>query len=195
MTRPEPLPRGSRTNTGWPGSDLTGEAPNQFPRRHREEQTVPALEPVRATPGHRGQPYTTASPPESQPALTASHPVGTQGRANSNNAGAHTTMGRGGGHAEAPANPTGHLLHEATPPRLGEAAALPLTQMQTQGGSQNEDTERGPNERTGQNPEKELKEMETSHLSEAEFKTLTIRMLDELGGRRDGLSENLHKRQ
>ena len=39
----------------------------------------------------------------------------------------------------------------------------------------------GPNERTEKTPEKELNEMEINNLSDAEFKTLVIRMLKELG--------------
>ena len=38
----------------------------------------------------------------------------------------------------------------------------------------------GPNERTDQNSRKELNEIEISSLSDAEFKTLVIRMLKEL---------------
>ena len=41
---------------------------------------------------------------------------------------------------------------------------------------------------------KELNEMETSSLPESEFKTLVIRMVNELRGRIDELSENLTKR-
>ena len=41
--------------------------------------------------------------------------------------------------------------------------------------------------------EKELNKMETSNLSEAEFKTLVIRMLQELKGRVDELSENFKR--
>ena len=53
------------------------------------------------------------------------------------------------------------------------------------GGCQNEETKKhGPNERTDQNSRKELNKMETSYLSDAEFKTLVIKMLK-------GLSEDL----
>ena len=45
----------------------------------------------------------------------------------------------------------------------------------------NEETKKyGPSERTEQTPEKELNKMEISSLSDAEFKTLVIRMLNEL---------------
>ena len=64
--------------------------------------------------------------------------------------------------------------------RQGVKAALPNTQKQTQGGCQNEKTKKyGPNERK-KTPEKELNEMGTRNLSDAEFKTLVIRMLSEL---------------
>ena len=42
-------------------------------------------------------------------------------------------------------------------------------------------------------PEKELNKMETSHLLDKEFKTLVIRMLNELRGIVDKLSENFKK--
>ena len=64
--------------------------------------------------------------------------------------------------------------------RQGVKAALPSTQIQTQGGCQVEETKKyGTNDRTAQNktPEKELSEMEITSLSDAEFKTLVIRML------------------
>ena len=64
--------------------------------------------------------------------------------------------------------------------RQGVKVALPNTQKQTQGGSQNEDTKKyGPNERTEQNPRKRTKR-NGDNLSDAEFKTLVIRMLKEL---------------
>ena len=51
----------------------------------------------------------------------------------------------------------------------------------TQGGCQNEETKKhDPNERTDQTPEKQLNKMEISNLSDAEFKTLFIRILKEL---------------
>lgn len=39
----------------------------------------------------------------------------------------------------APLGPTGHLLHKATLPKLGDVAHLPNTQKQTEGGGQNEE--------------------------------------------------------
>ena len=76
---------------------------------------------------------------------------------------------------------TGHLLHQATLPRQEVIAAIPNIQKQTQGGCQNETTKKhGLNERTDKIPEKELNKMETSNLSDTEFKTLVIRMLKEL---------------
>ena len=80
-----------------------------------------------------------------------------------------------------PLDPTGHLLHSATLPRQGVKAALPNTQKQTQGGCQIEETKKyGPNERTDQNPTKELNETEITNLSDEEFKALVVRMLKEL---------------
>ena len=64
--------------------------------------------------------------------------------------------------------------------RQGVKAALPNTQKQTQGGCQIEETKKyGPNERTEQNPRK-MNKMKITNLSDAEFKTLVIRMLEEL---------------
>ena len=52
--------------------------------------------------------------------------------------------------------------------RQGVKAALPNTQKQTQGGCQIEETKKyGPNERTDQNPTKELNETEITNLSDA----------------------------
>ena len=42
-------------------------------------------------------------------------------------------------------------------------------------------------------PEKELNKMEMSNLTDAEFQTLVIRMLSELRGRVEELSENFKK--
>ena len=42
-------------------------------------------------------------------------------------------------------------------------------------------------------PVKEVNKMETSYLSDTEFKTLVIRMLNKLRGRKDSLSENFNK--
>ena len=50
-----------------------------------------------------------------------------------------------------------------------------------QGGCQIEKTKKYcPNERTEQNPENELNEIEITNLSDAEFKTVVIRMITEL---------------
>ena len=60
-------------------------------------------------------------------------------------------------------------------------AALPKTWKQTQGGCQDEETKKhGPNERTEQNSTKRTRQMEVRNLSDAEFKSLVIRMLKEL---------------
>ena len=50
-----------------------------------------------------------------------------------------------------------------------------------------------PNERIGQNPEKELNKIDVSNLPDTEFKTMVIRMHNELSRRIDEVSENLHK--
>ena len=42
-------------------------------------------------------------------------------------------------------------------------------------------------------PEKELNKMETSNLPDAEFKTLVIKMLSELRGKSEELSETFNK--
>ena len=76
-----------------------------------------------------------------------------------------------------PAQFTGTFSTEATLLRQGVKAGLFNTQKQTQRGCQIEETKKyGPNERT----EKELNEMEITNLSDAEFKTLVIRMLTEM---------------
>lgn len=53
------------------------------------------------------------------------------------------------------------------------------THTERQPRSENKETR--PNERTGEDSEKELNEMEASNLPYAEFKTLLIRMLSALG--------------
>ena len=50
-----------------------------------------------------------------------------------------------------------------------------------------------PNEKTEQTPEKILNKMEASSLPDAEFKTLVIKMLNELRGKIDDLGENFKK--
>ena len=66
-------------------------------------------------------------------------------------------------------------------PGQGVKAALLNTQKQTQEGCQLEDIKKyGPNERIEQNSrKKELHEIEKSKLSDAEFKTVIIRLLKE----------------
>ena len=77
-------------------------------------------------------------------------------------------------------DPMGHPLHPAILPRPGVRAAVLNTYKQTQGGCQKKETKKhGPNERTDQNSRK-LNEMEISNLSDAEFKTLVIRMFKKL---------------
>ena len=65
--------------------------------------------------------------------------------------------------------------------RQGVIATLPNTQKQTQGGCQNEETKNTAQIKEQiKTPEKELNEIEISNLSDAEFKTLVIRMFEEL---------------
>ena len=52
---------------------------------------------------------------------------------------------------------------------------------QTEGGSQNDETKKHvPNERKNKIPEKELYKMHTSDLPDTEFKTLVIRLFNDL---------------
>ena len=88
-------------------------------------------------------------------------------------------------------DPIGHLLHQATVPRNGVKAVLPNTWKQTQGGCQNKETKKhGPNEEQFKTPEKELNEMEKSNLSDAEFKTLVMRVLKELSEDLSSIKKN-----
>ena len=65
--------------------------------------------------------------------------------------------------------------------RQGVEVALPNTQKQTQGGCQIVEMKKyDPNERTEQNSRKRTKQSGDTNLSDAEFKTLVIRMLKEL---------------
>ena len=66
-------------------------------------------------------------------------------------------------------------------PRQGVIATLPNTQKQTQEDRQNEETKSVAQMKEQLiTPEKERNEMEISNPSDAEFKTLVIRMLKEL---------------
>ena len=66
-------------------------------------------------------------------------------------------------------------------PRQGVIATLLNTWRQIQAGCQSEETKKhDPNERTDQNSRKKLNKVDISNLSDAEFKTLFIRMLKEL---------------
>ena len=65
--------------------------------------------------------------------------------------------------------------------RQGVKASLPNTQRQIQGGCQNERQRNMAQMKAHiKTPEKELNKMEITSLSDAEFKTLFIRMLKEL---------------
>ena len=72
-----------------------------------------------------------------------------------------------------------------TPTTLGHTTKTGTHSSSTQyietntGGCQNEETKKyGPNERTDKNSRKKLNEMEIRNLSDAEFKTLVIRMVN-----------------
>ena len=80
-----------------------------------------------------------------------------------------------------PLDPTGCLPHQAMLPRQRVIAALPNIQKQIQGGCQNEETKKyvQMNQQI-KTPEKEPNKVEINNLSDAEFKTLFIRMLKEL---------------
>ena len=74
--------------------------------------------------------------------------------------------------------------------RQGVKEALPNTQKQIQRGCQFEETEKySPNERTEKTSEKELNKMEISKLSDAELKTLVIRILQEPSGYFDSIKK------
>ena len=65
--------------------------------------------------------------------------------------------------------------------RQGAKAALPNTQKQTQGGFHIEEQRNMAQMKQGKKaPEKELKKSKITNLSDAEFRTLVIRMLKEL---------------
>ena len=83
-----------------------------------------------------------------------------------------------------PLNPTGHLLYCTTLPREGVKAALPNTRKQTniEREAAKMRKQRNIAQLKGQikTPEKLLNKMEMSNLSDAEFKTLFIRMFKEI---------------
>ena len=65
--------------------------------------------------------------------------------------------------------------------KTGSKALLSNTQKQTQRGCQIEETKKyGPIKEQSNTPEKEINETEITNLTDAEFKTLVIRMLKEL---------------
>ena len=76
--------------------------------------------------------------------------------------------------------------------RQGVKAARPTPQKQTQRSCQIEETKNyGPNERTEQNPDKELHATEVAKLSDVEFKTLVIRILKELTEHGNNIKEEM----
>ena len=89
---------------------------------------------------------------------------------------------------------TGHVLHKATHSSLGGIAALPNIHIQHREAAKMR-RQRNMSQMKEQNrtPEKELNNIDTSNLLDAEFKTLVKRMLNELRERIDELSENCNK--
>ena len=92
-----------------------------------------------------------------------------------------------------PLGHTGHLLYKAIQPRLGDIANLlkhrnknrEATKMRKQRNmSQMKEQEK--------TPENELNEMKAMNLPDTEFKTLVIKMLNELLGSVDKLTENFN---
>ena len=82
-----------------------------------------------------------------------------------------------------------HLLHKATLTSGGNRVALPNTQKQTQGHSQNKETKKQRKKKKKEqekSSEKELNEMEINKLSGTEFETMVIRMLKELQQHKKG---------
>ena len=80
-----------------------------------------------------------------------------------------------------PGNPTGHVLHKVTTPRLGDTD-LP-TEMNTERKPKWGDKETLPKLK-GKSSDKDTNDMEASSLPATEFKTVVIRMLQGLGGKR-----------
>ena len=87
-------------------------------------------------------------------------------------------------------DPTGHLLHQAMEPNLGDVAAPPNKEKQPQKGRQNQERKKHvPNERT-----ENSRKMETSNLLDAEFKTVVIRVPNELRERADKQNGDFNKK-
>ena len=63
-----------------------------------------------------------------------------------------------------PVNLTGHLLHTATLPRLGEVAAVANTQKQTQGTNMRRQKKMSQVKEQNKTPEKEINKMGTRNI-------------------------------
>ena len=86
-----------------------------------------------------------------------------------------------------PLDPIGYLLHKVTVPRPEDIAALPNKKKQTQNKTSKKKNH------LNKTKTKNLNKMKTHNQPDAEFKTLVIRMFNELSGRVDKLSENFNK--
>ena len=85
------------------------------------------------------------------------------------------------GEAE-PLDPTGHLLHEVTLPSHRVKVALPNTYKHREAAKMRRQRNMAQMKEQILTPEKKLNEREISNLSDAEFKTLIIRIFKELIG-------------
>ena len=91
-------------------------------------------------------------------------------------------------------SPTGHLLHKATPPRLGDISDQPNTQKPIQRGSQTGRQRNMPQiKEQKKSPEKELNKMETNYLPDTGFKIMVIGMFKALRGKMGELSKHFNK--
>ena len=88
-----------------------------------------------------------------------------------------------------PLRSTRHLYRKAIITNLGVIADLPNTQRQ------NEETKKyaSNKKKLQKSSEKELDEMESTKIPDAEFKTVVIKMLKDIRGRMDDFTENLNK--
>ena len=84
---------------------------------------------------------------------------------------------------------TGHLRHKSTPIRPGDLGALLSTNRHRKAAKM--ERQRSKNHVTEQNRDPDI--MESSNLTDVEFKTLVIKMLNELLGNVDKFSENFNK--
>ena len=86
-------------------------------------------------------------------------------------------------------SPTRHLCHKAILTSFGDIAQIYLIYRQ------NEEAKKyAPNERTRKIPRKRINEMETTKISDAEFKTMVIRVLKYFRERVDNLHEKFKRK-